>query len=29
VLIFAAALALAIAVAAPLLWRAQRAPLHG
>jgi MFS family permease len=29
VLIFAAALALAIAVAAPLLWRAQRSPLHG
>jgi MFS family permease len=29
VLIFAAALALAIAVAAPLLWRAQRAPVHG
>jgi MFS family permease len=29
VLIFAAALVLAIAVAAPLLWRAQRSPLHG
>jgi MFS family permease len=29
VLIFAAALALAIVVAAPLLWRAQRAPVHG
>jgi len=29
VLIFAAALVLAIAVAAPLLWRAQRTPLHG
>lgn len=29
VLIFAAALVLAIAAAAPLLWRAQRAPLHG
>ena len=29
VLIFAAALALAILVAAPLLWRAQRAPVHG
>jgi MFS family permease len=29
VLIFAAALVLAIAAAAPLLWRAQRSPLHG
>jgi MFS family permease len=29
VLIFATALVLAIAVAAPLLWRAQRSPLHG
>jgi hypothetical protein len=29
VLIFAAALVLAIVVAAPLLWRAQRSPLHG
>jgi MFS family permease len=29
VLIFAAALVLAIAMAAPLLWRAQRSPLHG
>jgi MFS family permease len=29
VLIFAAALALAILVAAPLMWRAQRAPVHG
>ncbi len=29
ILIFAAALVLAIAVAAPLLWRAQRSPLYG
>jgi MFS family permease len=29
VLIFAGALVLAIAAAAPLLWRAQRSPLHG